>query len=185
MLLCYVFVSSISCIFFFKQKTAYEMRISDWSSDVCSSDLGYRARAAKSPRHRGSACPSRHHPLPSSSPCPFSVLDCFDDDEGLRPGMVVGQRQMDMRGVTRGSHLREPFGGAAGERERRRARGGVDDADVLHKHAALEAGADGLGEGFFRGEQLGGGDGAGEGAARSLGTLDVGEDAVLDRKSVL
>src|SRR3546814_3851518 len=32
----------ISCIFFFKQKTAYEMRISDWSSDVCSSDLIHR-----------------------------------------------------------------------------------------------------------------------------------------------
>src|SRR3546814_6646005 len=29
----------ISSFFFFKQKTAYEMRISDWSSDVCSSDL--------------------------------------------------------------------------------------------------------------------------------------------------
>src|SRR3546814_8278911 len=29
----------LSCLFFFKQKTAYEMRISDWSSDVCSSDL--------------------------------------------------------------------------------------------------------------------------------------------------
>src|SRR3546814_17264943 len=28
-------------IFFFKQKTAYEMRISDWSSDVCSSDLRF------------------------------------------------------------------------------------------------------------------------------------------------
>src|SRR3546814_8844821 len=28
--------------FFFKQKTAYEMRISDWSSDVCSSDLHHR-----------------------------------------------------------------------------------------------------------------------------------------------
>src|SRR3546814_5001889 len=28
--------------FFFKQKTAYEMRISDWSSDVCSSDLAQR-----------------------------------------------------------------------------------------------------------------------------------------------
>src|SRR3546814_8625162 len=27
------------CFFFFKQKTAYEVRISDWSSDVCSSDL--------------------------------------------------------------------------------------------------------------------------------------------------
>src|SRR3546814_13569962 len=35
--------------FFFKQKTAYEMRISDWSSDVCSSDLtaGRTARAAQ------------------------------------------------------------------------------------------------------------------------------------------
>src|SRR3546814_9944221 len=30
---------SCRCFFFFKQKTAYEMRISDWSSDVCSSDL--------------------------------------------------------------------------------------------------------------------------------------------------
>src|SRR3546814_4237930 len=30
---------SASLFFFFKQKTAYEMRISDWSSDVCSSDL--------------------------------------------------------------------------------------------------------------------------------------------------
>src|SRR3546814_7788321 len=29
--------------FFFKQKTAYEMRISDWSSDVCSSDLHQRS----------------------------------------------------------------------------------------------------------------------------------------------
>src|SRR3546814_5567588 len=31
------------CFFFFKQKTAYELRISDWSSDVCSSDLVVRA----------------------------------------------------------------------------------------------------------------------------------------------
>src|SRR3546814_8574072 len=30
---------SLVCFFCFKQKTAYEMRISDWSSDVCSSDL--------------------------------------------------------------------------------------------------------------------------------------------------
>src|SRR3546814_4718886 len=31
--------TSLLSFFFFKQKTAYEMRISDWSSDVCSSDL--------------------------------------------------------------------------------------------------------------------------------------------------
>src|SRR3546814_12723151 len=33
----------IFVFFFFKQKTAYEMRISDWSSDVCSSDLDHQA----------------------------------------------------------------------------------------------------------------------------------------------
>src|SRR3546814_10810841 len=32
-------VGVVCFFFFFKQKTAYEMRISDWSSDVCSSDL--------------------------------------------------------------------------------------------------------------------------------------------------
>src|SRR3546814_8426061 len=38
-------VSCVVCFFFVKQKTAYEMRISDWSSDVCSSDLnGFRGR---------------------------------------------------------------------------------------------------------------------------------------------
>src|SRR3546814_14255190 len=38
--------------FFFKQKTAYEMRISDWSSDVCSSDLSTRGQpvAPRPPR---------------------------------------------------------------------------------------------------------------------------------------
>src|SRR3546814_315096 len=38
-----MFLCSVCFFFFFKQKTAYEMRISDWSSDVCSSDLGCRA----------------------------------------------------------------------------------------------------------------------------------------------
>src|SRR3546814_3138985 len=43
-----LYVLHVIVFFFFKQKTAYEMRISDWSSDVCSSDL----RAA---RRRGGA----------------------------------------------------------------------------------------------------------------------------------
>src|SRR3546814_4969452 len=34
-------MSLLIYFFFFKQKTAYEMRISDWSSDVCSSDLRF------------------------------------------------------------------------------------------------------------------------------------------------
>src|SRR3546814_18132082 len=41
-------------VFFFKQKTAYEMRISDWSSDVCSSDL---------PAHRGRGVAPQPHRL--------------------------------------------------------------------------------------------------------------------------
>src|SRR3546814_1965657 len=52
-------VCSILVFFFFKQKTAYEMRISDWSSDVCSSDLAARClsalscfRASPALRHR-------------------------------------------------------------------------------------------------------------------------------------
>src|SRR3546814_954652 len=40
-------------VFFFKQKTAYEMRISDWSSDVCSSDLHLRAVLRASVDHPG------------------------------------------------------------------------------------------------------------------------------------
>src|SRR3546814_10592471 len=52
----------LSLFFFFKQKTAYEMRISDWSSDVCSSDLAalYRSlpalrSGASDPAIRGEA----------------------------------------------------------------------------------------------------------------------------------
>src|SRR3546814_2166117 len=37
-------IGFLTFVFFFKQKTAYEMRISDWSSDVCSSDLEPRGR---------------------------------------------------------------------------------------------------------------------------------------------
>src|SRR3546814_2971650 len=39
--ICFANAMSSRLFFFFKQKTAYEMRISDWSSDVCSSDLRY------------------------------------------------------------------------------------------------------------------------------------------------
>src|SRR3546814_7395189 len=60
-------------VVFFKQKTAYEMRISDWSSDVCSSDLlgarsqrpSHRARTCGEtpvPRHRLALWPRRPRP---------------------------------------------------------------------------------------------------------------------------
>src|SRR3546814_12184155 len=60
--------------FVFKQKTAYEMRISDWSSDVCSSDLGRHQRSITS-RSTGSNLPAispfslaRNAPIAPPSP---------------------------------------------------------------------------------------------------------------------
>src|SRR3546814_5265269 len=49
---------SVLFFFFFKQKTAYEMRISDWSSDVCSSDLG-RRRGGNGRGASGRSCERR------------------------------------------------------------------------------------------------------------------------------
>src|SRR3546814_5863237 len=63
---CMVSASVIVCwyFFFFKQKTAYEMRISDWSSDVCSSDLTQAAsrRGAGSRTDRDAAVAARDSP---------------------------------------------------------------------------------------------------------------------------
>src|SRR3546814_1129613 len=52
--MCYSFSDVGYSVFVFKQKTAYEMRISDWSSDVCSSDLRSKAdRRAAVGQRRG------------------------------------------------------------------------------------------------------------------------------------
>src|SRR3546814_3601007 len=51
------------CFFFFKQKTAYEMRISDWSSDVCSSDLLRSANSFSAPLRAANANANLSFPL--------------------------------------------------------------------------------------------------------------------------
>src|SRR3546814_9731804 len=66
--------------FFFKQKTAYEMRISDWSSDVCSSDL-YDLRAAL--RHR---CADRRRGHSGGGPCGDARTPPPGDDHRGRGG---------------------------------------------------------------------------------------------------
>src|SRR3546814_7815930 len=62
-----LFSRIVLCFFFFKQKTAYEMRISDWSSDVCSSDLPPRAVRGRldlraPPPAEGDSFHDRHRP---------------------------------------------------------------------------------------------------------------------------
>src|SRR3546814_9955950 len=53
-------------LFFFKQRTAYEMRISDWSSDVCSSDLGGRLAGHLGAHHRPERMAGAHRQDPGS-----------------------------------------------------------------------------------------------------------------------
>src|SRR3546814_3924065 len=60
-------------VFFFKQKTAYEMRISDWSSDVCSSDLQSPVPVPKAPSNPLAW-------LPNSRSCEFICNDCRADN---------------------------------------------------------------------------------------------------------
>src|SRR3546814_7277373 len=79
--------------FFFKQKTAYEMRISDWSSDVCSSDLWAWAKSPSRRRRTSCACSTRYRArrLPTvgrpdapdaGAPMKVTILGC-----GASPGV--------------------------------------------------------------------------------------------------
>src|SRR3546814_6509350 len=68
MLDCILYLT-IYVFFFFKQKTAYEMRISDWSSDVCSSDLRYCIRTPACSAVRSSPGERwRRHEAPGPGP---------------------------------------------------------------------------------------------------------------------
>src|SRR3546814_13302553 len=79
-------------IFFFKQKTAYEMRISDWSSDVCSSDLQPCIGTAE-------GLDGLHRMLPRRVRIVHALQDahrCRDSDAGLQdavPTALVDQFQ--------------------------------------------------------------------------------------------
>src|SRR3546814_4275159 len=74
-------------VFFFKQKTAYEMRISDWSSDVCSSDLDSagekwprqsctrlrRPPGTREAEPRRTSCELLQSPTPPGAPGPWDA----------------------------------------------------------------------------------------------------------------
>src|SRR3546814_8377653 len=102
-------------VFFFKEKTAYEMRISDWSSDVCSSDLV----AVRADRRDAAA-----HVV------------------GARRGEGLGQAERPPLGVVAGLHLSGSVGdGVVGLRQHRRQAG----QEVLAGRRQLAARLDQLG----------------------------------------
>src|SRR3546814_3060881 len=79
------FYSLFSCFkfFFFKQKTAYEMRISDWSSDVCSSDLNRPRRD------------------PGERMAPHELDESRDRERGPAPHAEPGGGHMDIQNARR------------------------------------------------------------------------------------
>src|SRR3546814_4013334 len=84
-------------IFFFKQKTAYEMRISDWSSDVCSSDL-LEQEARK--RESQNKTPQQTQPLQQDSnneQKKAQELDKLEWKEGKKTGSFVFVRSEERR----------------------------------------------------------------------------------------
>src|SRR3546814_2134259 len=109
-------------VFFFKQKTAYEMRISDWSSDVCSSDL----LTSRSVCHSESAPPSSHRSTSRQKPAAPS------NGYSIRPSPTATLRAMP-------SSLRRPPARSNWRLKHNRRRGAAD-ARLQHAAAGGPAG---------------------------------------------
>src|SRR3546814_7698483 len=76
-------------MFFFKQKTAYEMRISDWSSDVCSSDLSDEGEVNRLYTSRGMV-PLRDGYCADRHPAVEILVAEVDGDPDRLAGVVMG-----------------------------------------------------------------------------------------------
>src|SRR3546814_10116618 len=90
----YKYLVSVLCFFFFffKQKTAYEMRISDWSSDVCSSDLGPSRHTVPATSWCRGGRDRRHPPRARSRRPLFQRVD--EADEVTRQGGRSEERRV-------------------------------------------------------------------------------------------
>src|SRR3546814_390218 len=116
--------------FFFKQKTAYEMRISDWSSDVCSSDILDRAHSEK----------ARHIQIGRLLPLPvkyqfraaLQIVGCQAGASDFGDGSVIAaQREC-------ASAARDVPGGECERRETQNQKG-KDQTNLRINHAADNA----------------------------------------------
>src|SRR3546814_8720214 len=98
-------VSIVVGFFFVKQKTAYEMRISDWSSDVGSSDLQHRKD------HQRDQKLNQREAVPSHSAARIKLS--MADDAPSRPATVISTCNNRASSVARTSrvqrHVRPPF----------------------------------------------------------------------------
>src|SRR3546814_13545720 len=95
-------VGVVVFVFFFKQNTAYEMRISDWSSDVCSSDLGRTKKEPHAEERRQARLEARA--LVQASALAFGLVPA-------RRSVVAGVLRL---GLALGGLLRRLLGGLFG-----------------------------------------------------------------------
>src|SRR3546814_11981247 len=104
----FLHVVDLILFFFFKQKTAYEMRISDWSSDVCSSDLP-RTRHEARPRARAPRRAHRYRSpprLPPTSRRRGRHANRRQADRGRRQAAEdTGIRRTDRKSVAKGNSM--------------------------------------------------------------------------------
>src|SRR3546814_8972414 len=103
------FLFSLFGFFFFKQKTAYEMRISDWSSDVCSSDLYFSEIPDRRQIHVGAVGVSQSSSEVDADTLstPHAVDEC--DDRAAQPHSEYGFFLHDQRSSRLRSTLRFVF----------------------------------------------------------------------------
>src|SRR3546814_1330771 len=113
-------------VFFFKQKTAYEMRISDWSSDVCSSDLLSWRRALLwlvLVCHRGCLAQGSRGVTPFSSDFPRADRDRTEPRRGsVRSRESARTKRIDQIHTVDGSPKAIPF-----------------DRDLIYRTLSLDA----------------------------------------------
>src|SRR3546814_1183758 len=97
-------------IFYFKQKTSYELRISDWSSDVCSSDL-VASSASTSPKPKKEVAPSAATKAVAVASKPVQAAPIPRKDVAPRimhevvPDMFQPGKRTDRKGVGEGTSV--------------------------------------------------------------------------------
>src|SRR3546814_1875079 len=108
---CMCIVFYVFVFFFFKQNTAYDMRISDWSSDVCSSDLlRARTRTNEDRNQAGENHGDRHRLWADAEQCAFA--DRFGDLFSRWIGTAITKRMPKVD-----QHHHAEFGSDPGERD--------------------------------------------------------------------
>src|SRR3546814_14479456 len=95
--------------FFVKQKTAYEMRISDWSSDVCSSDLTMGGEYLSDLRFDDVEVPLENLALRGDSL--KRLMNAFNVQRCLNPAICLGLAESSLEESVRYSLDRKAFGG--------------------------------------------------------------------------